>query len=84
LVKISKFDVIEIPFEGEEFEQSLEDKFLLAKIRQEINNVTDLEEMKKGAIKLLELAVLRQTFIRGLVKRLANLECGAIRTRYEE
>jgi len=81
---MSKFDVIEIPFEGEEFEQSLEDKFLLAKIRQEINNVTDLEEMKKGAIKLLELAVMRQTFIRGLVKRLANLECGAIRTRYEE
>ena len=81
---MSKFDVIEIPFEGEEFEQSLEDKFLLAKIRQEINNVTDLEEMKKGAIKLLELAVMRQTFIRGLVKRLANLECGAVRTRYEE
>jgi hypothetical protein len=81
---MSKFDVIEIPFEGEEFEQSLEDKFLLAKVRQEINNVTDLEEMKKGAIKLLELAVMRQTFIRGLVKRLANLEGNAIRTRYEE
>jgi len=81
---MSKFDVIEIPFDGEEFEQSLEDKFLLAKIRQEINNVTDLEEMKKGAIKLLELAVMRQAFIRGLAKRLANLECSAIRTRYEE
>jgi hypothetical protein len=81
---MSKFDVIEIPFDGEEFEQSLEDKFLLAKIRQEINNVTDLEEMKKGAIKLLELAVMRQSFIRGLVKRLASLECSAIRTRYEE
>jgi len=81
---MSKFDVIEIPFEGEEFEQSLEDKFLLAKVRQEINNVTDLEEMKKGAIKLLELAVMRQSFIRGLVKRLADLECSAIRTRYEE
>jgi len=81
---MSKFDVIEIPFDGEEFEQSLEDKFLLAKIRQEINNVTDLEVMKQGAIKLLELAVMRQSFIRGLVKRLADLECSAIRTRYEE
>jgi len=81
---MSKFDVIEIPFDGEEFEQSLEDKFLLAKIRQEINNVTDLEVMKQGAIKLLELAVVRQSFIRGLVKRLADLECNAIRTRYEE
>lgn len=81
---MSKFDVIEIPFEGEEFQQTLEDQFLLAKVKQEIDNVTDLEEMKKGAIKLLELAVMRQTFIRGLVKRLANLECGAIRTRYDE
>jgi hypothetical protein len=78
------FDLVEIPFEGEEFEQSLEDKFLLAKIKQEIENVTSLEVMKEGAIKLLELAILRQTFIRGLVKRLADLECTAIRTRYEE
>jgi hypothetical protein len=40
--------------------------------------------MKQGAIKLLELAVMRQTYIRGLVKRLAEFECNAIRTRYEE
>jgi hypothetical protein len=78
------FDLVEIPFEGEEFEQTLEDKFLLAKIKQELENVTSLEVMKEGAIKLLELAVMRQTFIRGLVKRLANLECETIRTRYEE
>jgi hypothetical protein len=78
------FDLIEIPFEGEEFEQSLEDKFLLAKIKQELDGVTSLAVMKEGAIKLLELAVMRQTFIRGLVKRLANLECETIRTRYEE
>ena len=81
---MSKFDVIEIPFDGEEFKQTLEDQFLLAKIKQEINNVTDLEVMKQGAIKLLELAVMRQSFIRGLVKRLADLECSSIRTRYEE
>jgi hypothetical protein len=78
------FDLVEIPFEGEEFEQSLEDKFLLAKIKQELDGVTSLAVMKEGAIKLLELAVMRQTFIRGLVKRLAKLECETIRTRYEE
>ena len=81
---MSKFDLIEIPFDGEEFEQTLEDKFLLAKIKQELENVTDFEVMKQGALKLAELAVLRQTFIRGLVKRLANLECDVIRTRYED
>lgn len=78
------FDLVEIPFEGEEFEQSLEDKFLLAKIKQELDGVTSLAVMKEGAIKLLELAVMRQTFIRGLVKRLVKLECETIRTRYEE
>ena len=78
------FDLVEIPFEGEEFEQSLEDKFLLAKIKQELDGVTSLAVMKEGAIKLLELAVMRQTFIRGLVRRLAKLECGTIKTRYEE
>lgn len=78
------FDLIEIPFEGEEFQQSLEDQFLLAKIKQEIANVTDLEVMKQGAVKLLELAVMRQAFIRGLVKRLATLEGNMIKTRYEE
>ena len=81
---MSKFDVIEIPFDGEEFEQTLEDEFLLAKIKQEIEAVTDLEVMKQGALKLLQLAVMRQAFIRGLVRRLADLECTAIRTRYEE
>ena len=78
------FDLIEIPFDGEEFQQSLEDQFLLAKIKQEIAGVTDLEVMKKGAVKLLELAVMRQAFIRGLVKRLATLEGNMIKTRYEE
>ena len=77
-------DLVEIPFEGEEFEQSLEDKFLIAKIKQELEAVTSLEVMKEGAIKLLELAVMRQTFIRGLVKRLVDLECASIKTRYEE
>ena len=81
---MSKFDVIEIPFDGEEFEQTLEDEFLLAKIKQEIEAVTDLEVMKQGALKLLQLAVMRQAFIRGLVRRLADLECTTIRTRYEE
>ena len=78
------FDLIEIPFDGEEFQQSLEDQFLLAKVKQEIAGVTDLEVMKKGAVKLLELAVMRQAFIRGLVKRLATLEGNMIKTRYEE
>ena len=81
---MSKFDLVEIPFEGNAFEQTLEDQFLLTKIKRELENVTDLEVMKQGAIKLLELAVMRQAFIRGLVNRLAALESKTIRSQYED
>jgi hypothetical protein len=78
------FDVIEVPFGPDDFESTLEDEFLITKLTNEINAVTDIEQAKAGAIKLLQLAVMRQSMIRGLVKRLSNLECSTIRTRYEE
>jgi len=81
---MSKFDLVEIPFEGNAFEQTLEDQFLLTKIKRELENVTDLEVMKQGALKLAELAVMRQAFIRGLVHRLADLESKTICSQYED
>ena len=81
---MAKFELVEIPFEGNEFEQTLEDQFLLTKIKRELENVTDIEVMKQGAIKLLELAVMRQVFIRGLVQRLGALESKAIRSQHED
>jgi hypothetical protein len=78
------FDVIEVPFGPNDFESTLEDEFLITKLTNEINAVTDIEQAKAGAIKLLQLAVMRQAMIRGLVNRLANLESSTIRTRYEE
>jgi hypothetical protein len=78
------FDVIEVPFGPNDFESTLEDEFLITKLTNEINAVTDIEQAKAGAIKLLQLAVMRQAMIRGLVNRLANLESSTIRTRYKE
>lgn len=78
------FDVIEVPFGPDDFKSTLEDEFLITKLTNEINAVTDIEQAKAGAIKLLQLAVMRQSMIRGLVKRLSNLECSAIRTHYKE
>ena len=81
---MSKFEIFEIPFEGNAFEQTLEDQFLLTKIKRELENVTDIAVMKQGALKLAELAVMRQAFIRGLVHRLAALESKAIRSEHED
>lgn len=78
------FDLIEIPFGPKDFEQSLEDEFLIKKISDEIEAATDIKQVKAGAIKLLQLAVMRQGMIRGLIRRLGNLESSVIRKHYDE
>lgn len=81
---MSQFDLIEVPFDPKDFESTLEDEFLIAKLTKEIEAVTDIEQIKLGALKLLHLAVLRQGMIRGLVRRLAILESNAIRTTHQD
>lgn len=73
-------EVVEIPFGPNDFELSLEDNFTLTRIKNELEAVTDIEQLRKGAIMLLNLAVMRQSMIRGLIRRLADLELKAIRT----
>lgn len=81
---MASFDLIELPFGPEDFEKSLEDEFLLARISKEIEAVTDIEQLRVGALKLMELAVLRQSMIRGLVRRLGALESNAMKSSYED
>jgi len=81
---MSDFELVEVKFDPDDFETTLEDQFLTARITKELEAATDINELRKGAIKLLELAVMRQSIIRGLVKRIANLETATIRTRYSE
>jgi len=78
------FEVIEVPFDPSDFQQSIEDEFTLTKIKQELNNTSDVATLRKGAILLAELAVMRQGLIRGLVRRLADYDCQAIHTKYED
>lgn len=78
------FDVIEVPFQPEDFERSMEDEFTLVKIKKELENTNDIATLRKGAILLAELAVMRQGLIRGLVRRLADYDCQAIKTKYED
>lgn len=80
---MASFDLIEIPFGPEDFQTSLEDEFLIKQISDEIEAATDIKQVKAGAIKLLQLAVHRQGMIRGLIRRLGNLESSAMRTHYE-
>lgn len=81
---MSAFDLIEISFGPEDFQTTLEDDFTLTRIQNELKAVTDIEQLRHGAVLLLNLAVMRQAMIRGLVKRLAECEKTAMRTRREE
>ncbi len=81
---MSNFELVEIPFDSEDFQSTLEDEFLLAKLTKEIEAVRDIEQLRDGTLKLLQLAVMRQGMIRGLCKRLAGLESNVIRRKYEE
>ena len=81
---MSGFELIEFKFTPDDFNLSLEDEFLQAKITKELEAVTDPDVLRAGALKLLQLAVHRQAIIRSLISRLANLEADVIKTYYEE
>jgi hypothetical protein len=81
---MAEFELIELEFDSSDFQSTLEDEFLLAKLTKEIEAVRDIEQLREGALKLLQLAVMRQGMIRGLCKRLAGLESNVIRRKYEE
>lgn len=81
---MSNFELIEVAFEPDDFEPTLEDEFLIARLTKELEAVTDIEQLRVGALKLLNLAVMRQGMIRGLCKRLAGLEADVIRKKYED
>jgi hypothetical protein len=78
------FEITEIPFDPDQFETTLEDEFLLTKVTKELEAVNNIETLRTGAIKLLQLAVHRQAVIRGLVKRIASIEGDVIKRYYEE
>jgi len=78
------FEVTEVPFQPEDFQKTMEDEFTFVKIKKELENTNDVATLRKGAILLAELAIMRQGLIRGLVRRLANYDCQAIKTKYED
>jgi len=81
---MSKFELIEFQFDPDDFSLSLEDEFQITRLAAEIDKTECINSAKDGAKKLLQLAVHRQAVIRSLVRRLADLESGAIRKLYTE
>ena len=75
---MSKFNVIEVPFEPMEIKPTLEDEFTMTSVTREIESIRDPERLKMAALNLLVITMQRQAIIRGLCKRLAKVESDCV------
>ena len=73
-MSMAAFKVTEVSFEPIDFSPTLEDEFTLTAVSKEIESVEDVAQLKVAAGNLLQVAVHRQAVIRGLCKRLAEIE----------
>ena len=71
---MSSFKVVEISFDPIEQTPSLEDEFTLKAVSNQIEKVQDIEELRQVSKTLLQIAIQRQAIMRGLCKRLAEIE----------
>ena len=61
----------------------MEDEFTLKAVSNQLEKVQDIEELRLGAMNLLDIAIQRQAVIRGLCKRLVELETqGVVKKKY--
>ncbi len=81
---MSSFKVVELSFEPIDQTPSLEDEFTLKAVSNQIEKVQDIEELRQVSKTLLHIAMQRQAVMRGLCKRLAELETQGInKKKYE-
>ena len=64
---MSKFNVIEVPFEPMDIKPTLEDEFTMTSVTREIESIKDPEKLKMAALNLLVITMQRQAIIRGSV-----------------
>ena len=81
---MSSFKVVELSFDPIDQTPSLEDEFTLKAVSNQIEKVQDIEELRQVSKTLLQIAIQRQAVMRGLCKRLAELETqGVVKKKYE-
>ena len=71
---MSSFKVVELSFDPIDQTPSLEDEFSLKAVSNQIEKVQDIEELRQVSKTLLQIAIQRQAIMRGLCKRLAEIE----------
>ena len=68
---MASFDLIELSLDPLDVTPTLEDEFTSTVVKNEIENLDDIDHVKIASKQLVNLIMQRQAIIRALVKRLA-------------
>ena len=80
---MASFDLIELSLDPLDVTPTLEDEFTSTVVKNEIENLDDIDHVKIASKQLVNLIMQRQAIIRALVKRLAVDEDNVRIQRFE-
>ena len=80
---MASFDLIELSLDPLDVTPTLEDEFTSTVVKNEIENLDDIDHVKIASKQLVNLVMQRQAIIRALVKRLAGDEENVRVQRFE-
>ena len=73
---MSSFELIELAFDPEDSKPTLEDELTLNVVGRDIDKLDDFEHLKIVSKQLLKIIVQKQAMMRGLCKKMVELETG--------
>lgn len=73
---MSSFELIELSLDPEDTKPTLEDELAMTVVGRDIEKLNDPEELKIVSKQLLKIIMSKQAMMRGLCKRLVELETG--------
>jgi len=71
---MASFDLIELSIDPLDMEPTLEDEFTATVVKNQIDNLDDIEHVKIASKQLVSIVMQRQAMIRALCKRLTDIE----------
>ena len=73
---MSSFQLIELAFDPEDTKPTLEDDLTLTVVGRDIDKLDDVDHLKIVSKQLLKIIMSKEAMMRGLCKRLVELETG--------
>ena len=71
---MASFDLIELSIDPLDMEPTLEDEFTATVVKNQIDDLNDIEHVKIASKQLVSIVMQRQAMIRALCKRLTDIE----------